>query len=113
MEGDQSDWDRGCRRPKTKYEIGTIPAELTTATTAAHSHFGPRIWLAGRRLRSINAATLRMPSATAAVMKQSAGALAQIAPLFPGGHDILHTPAGSLMARTLHRGSGPLSCERK
>src|SRR6266487_826979 len=43
-------------------------AELTTATTGAHSHFGPRIWLAGRRLMSMRAATLRMPSATATVM---------------------------------------------
>ena len=60
--------DRGCRRPKTKYEIGTTPAELTTATTGAHSHFEPRIWLAGRRLMSMRAATLRMPSATATVM---------------------------------------------
>jgi hypothetical protein len=31
---------RRCR-PKTKYEIGTTPAELTTATTRAHSHLGP------------------------------------------------------------------------
>jgi hypothetical protein len=33
--------DGGRRRPKTKYEIGTTLAELTTATTGAHSHFGP------------------------------------------------------------------------
>ena len=32
--------------------MGTTPAELTTVTTVAHSHFGPRTWLAGRRLRS-------------------------------------------------------------
>jgi hypothetical protein len=56
----------GCRRPKAKYETGTTPAELTTVTTVAHSHFGPRTWLAGRRLRSTSAAILRMPSATAA-----------------------------------------------
>jgi len=29
-----------CRRPKTKYEIDTIPEELTTATTGAYSYFG-------------------------------------------------------------------------
>jgi hypothetical protein len=62
---DQSGCDRGCRRPKTKYEIGTTPAELTTVTTVAHNHFGPRTWLAGRRLRSMSAASLRMLSATA------------------------------------------------
>ena len=39
--------DQGCRRrPKTKYDVGTTPAELTSATTAAHIHFRPRIWLA-------------------------------------------------------------------
>jgi hypothetical protein len=65
---DQSGCDRGGRRPRTKYAIGTTPAELTTATTVAHIHFRPRIWLAGRRLMSMSAATLRMPSATAAVM---------------------------------------------
>jgi len=61
----QSGRDRGCRRPKTKYEMGTTPAELTTVTTVAHTHFGPRTWLAGRRLRSMSAASLRIPSATA------------------------------------------------
>jgi hypothetical protein len=63
----QSVCDPGCRRPKTKYETGTTPAELTTVTTVAHSHFGPRTWLAGRRLRSTSAAILRTPSATAAL----------------------------------------------
>jgi hypothetical protein len=63
----KSVYDPGCRRPKTKYETGTTPAELTTVTTVAHSHFGPRTWLAGRRLRSTSAAILRMPSATAAL----------------------------------------------
>src|SRR5215469_9877765 len=58
----------GRRRPKTKYEIGTIPRELTTATTGTHSHFGPRIWSAGRRLMSMRAAPLRMLSATAVTM---------------------------------------------
>jgi hypothetical protein len=60
--------DLGCRRPKAKYESGMAPKELTMATTAAHSHFGPRIWLAGRRLMSMSAAILRQPSATAAAM---------------------------------------------
>jgi hypothetical protein len=60
-----SRYDRGWRRPKRKYEMGTIPAELTTVTTVAHTHLGPRTWLAGRRFRSTSAATLRMPSATA------------------------------------------------
>jgi hypothetical protein len=63
----QSVCDPGSRRPKTKYETGTTPAELTTVTTVAHSHFGPRTWLAGRRLRSTSAAILRTPSATAAL----------------------------------------------
>lgn len=35
----QPDCDRG-RGPKTKYEIGTSPAELTTATTGSHTRFG-------------------------------------------------------------------------
>jgi hypothetical protein len=61
----QSSCDRGCRRPKSKYEMGTTPAEPTTVTTVAHTHFGPRTWLAGRRFRSMSAASLRMPSATA------------------------------------------------
>jgi hypothetical protein len=65
---DQSGCGRGCRRPKMKYAIGTAPAELTTVTTVAHIHFGPRIWLAGRRLMSISAASLRMPSATAVMV---------------------------------------------
>src|SRR5215472_11136053 len=44
------------------------PAELTTVTTEAHIHFRPRIWLAGRRLMSISAASLRIPSTTATEM---------------------------------------------
>jgi hypothetical protein len=67
---DQSGRDRGCRRPKRKYEMGTTPAEPTTVTTVAHTHFGPRTWLAGRRFRSMSAASLRIPSA-AAVMASS------------------------------------------
>ena len=60
--------DQGCRRrPKTKHDAGTTPAELTSATTAAHIHFRPRIWLAGRRWMSMSAATRRAPSATAVV----------------------------------------------
>jgi hypothetical protein len=62
---DQSGCDRGCRRPKSKYEMGTTPAELTTVTTVAHTHFGPRTWFAGHRFRSMSAASLRMPSTTA------------------------------------------------
>jgi hypothetical protein len=50
--------------------MGTTPAEPTTVTTVAHIHFGPRTWLAGRRLRSMSAASLRIPSA-AAVMASS------------------------------------------
>ncbi len=33
------------RCPKTKYETGTTPAELTSATAAVHTPFRPRIWL--------------------------------------------------------------------
>jgi hypothetical protein len=61
-------WDRGGRHPKTKYASGAPPKELTTSTTRAHIHFEPRIWLAGRRLISMSAAVLRMPSAADAVM---------------------------------------------
>ena len=50
--------------------MGTTPAELTTVTTMAHTHLGPRTWLAGRRFRSMSAASLRIPSA-AAVMASS------------------------------------------
>src|SRR5512142_2213876 len=39
--------------------MGAPPTELISTTTTAHSHLGPRIWLAGRRLRSMSAATLR------------------------------------------------------
>ena len=28
--------------------MGAPPTELTRTTTAAHSHLGPRTWLAGR-----------------------------------------------------------------
>jgi hypothetical protein len=54
--------------PKAKYESGTTPKELTITTAAAHIHFEPRIWLAGRRLMSMTAAVLRPASATAATM---------------------------------------------
>jgi len=58
--------DQGCRRrPKTTYEIGTTPAELTSATAAAHNRFRSRIWLASRCLLSIGAGTRKAPSATA------------------------------------------------
>ena len=60
---------QGSRRcPKMKYEAGTTPAELTSATAAAHIPFRPRIWLAGRRWMSMSAATRRAPSATATVI---------------------------------------------
>src|SRR4029077_18891726 len=49
----------GRRWPKTKYETGTTPAELTSATAAAHIPFRPRIWLAGRRWVAMSA--LRAP----------------------------------------------------
>jgi hypothetical protein len=41
---------------------------FSRCTHGAHSHFGPRVWLAGRRLISMRAATLRMPSASATAM---------------------------------------------
>src|ERR1022692_1541193 len=63
--------DRGYRRrPKAKYESGAPPKELMTTTAAAHAHFGPRISLAGRRLRSMSAAVLRLASAAAATMSR-------------------------------------------
>jgi len=40
--GGQSNQDRR-RRPKTKYEVGRTPAELMSATVAAHTRFRPRI----------------------------------------------------------------------
>jgi hypothetical protein len=43
--------------------MGTTPAELTTITTVAHTHFGPRIWLPGRRFRSISATSPAAPAA--------------------------------------------------
>src|SRR5215469_11459412 len=49
-----------------KYEIGRIPAELTTATAVAQAHFLPRIWSAGLRLMSMSAAILRLTSTAAA-----------------------------------------------
>jgi len=48
--------------------MGTAPSELTNATARAHFTFDPRISLAGRRLMSINARTLRIPSAVPAAM---------------------------------------------
>jgi hypothetical protein len=64
----QEGWDPA-RRPKMKYEIGTTPTEPTTTTIAARTHLGPRIRVAGRRLMSMRAATLRIPSATAAMAR--------------------------------------------
>jgi hypothetical protein len=92
----------GCRRrPKTKYASGAHPKELTTSTTGAQSHFEPLIWLAGRRLRSMSAAVLRMPSAAAAAMisrrlraLRSLHFLAAMTPSMLWGH---------LMFRTLTR----------
>ena len=56
------------RRPKTKYESDPTPAELTSTAMATHIHFEPRIWLAGRLLRSMSTAALRPASAVAAAM---------------------------------------------
>src|SRR5436190_4798920 len=65
----QSGWDPGYRRrPKAKYASGAAPKEATNTITAAHIHFGPRIWLAGRRWMSMRAATMRLASATPAAM---------------------------------------------
>jgi hypothetical protein len=58
---------RALVRPTMKYDSGAIPAVLTSAVDA-HSHFGPRTWPAGRRLRSISIAALRAASAAAATM---------------------------------------------
>jgi len=41
-----------------KYDSGAIPAVFNSAVDA-HSHFGPRTWSAGLRLRSISIAVLR------------------------------------------------------
>src|SRR5260370_22542999 len=67
---DAKNWDRGYprRRPKAKYASGAPPKELMNTTTGTHIHFEPRIWLAGRRLMSMSAAVLRLPSATAAIV---------------------------------------------
>ena len=56
------------RRPKTKYESDPTPAELTSTAMASHIHFEPRIWLAGRLLRSMSTAVLRPASAVAAAI---------------------------------------------
>ena len=50
------------RRPQAKYAIGTTPSELISVTAAAHLALEPRTSLAGRRTRSIRAATLSRPS---------------------------------------------------
>jgi hypothetical protein len=42
-----------------------IPAEFTTVSPGSQAHFGPRIWLAGRLLRSTSATVFRADSATA------------------------------------------------
>ena len=64
----QSGWDPGCRRrPKAKYASGATPAVPGTRA-AAHIHFEPRTWLAGRRLRSMTTAILRLASAIPATM---------------------------------------------
>ena len=57
-------------------------------TTGAHIHFGPRIWLAGRRFISASAAVLKAGFGDCRGNQQPAAALAEIAPL-PGRHDIL------------------------
>ena len=73
--------DEGCRRrSKTKYEIGTTPAQLTSATAAPHTRLRPGIRLAGRRLMSMGAATRRARSGYGRSGRQPAGPLAQIAP---------------------------------
>src|SRR3982751_4085962 len=54
-------------RAAMKYDRDAIPAVLTSAVDA-HNHFGPRTWLAGRRLSSISIAALRAASAAAAAM---------------------------------------------
>ncbi len=56
-----SGWDFGRRRrPKAKYESGPNGCWMHTATV--HIRFEPRIWLAGRCLMSMSAAT-RSPTA--------------------------------------------------
>lgn len=58
--------DQGCRRrPKTKYEFGATPAELTKCAGCSRHPFSSRIWLAGPRLMSMSAAAHRAPLATA------------------------------------------------
>ena len=42
--------------------MGTAPSELINVIAAAQPTFEPRTWLAGRRVRSINAAILSAPS---------------------------------------------------
>jgi len=62
----QPDCDRG--RPNTKYEIGTTPAEFTTATSGARTHLGPPDLACWPTLDVDESRHLRMPSATASVM---------------------------------------------
>ena len=45
-----------------------MPAELRMVRAGIQAHFGPRTWLAGRRLRSISAAAFRLVSTAAAAM---------------------------------------------
>jgi len=73
-------WSRRWGRPRRSRWLSPL---LPTATS------GLGTWLAGRRLMSMSATTLRRPSITAATPQQSAGVRAEIAPLPPGGHAIL------------------------
>jgi hypothetical protein len=82
------------------------------ASTVAHSHFGPRTWLAGRRLRSMSAASLRMPSATTVMVSSLRVRSLRSLLLSSSDHDILRTRQGSLMGCTLS-GLWPLWCENK
>ena len=76
----------GC--PKTKYETGTTPAELTSATAAAHIPLRPRIWLAA----ALDVDERRNPESTVGNRRsdqQHASAVAEIAPPSSGGRDML------------------------
>jgi MFS family permease len=93
------------RRPKTKYESDPTPAELTSTATATHIHFEPRIWLAGRLLRSMSTAVLRPASATAAAMSslrlRSLSSLHRLAMTPPRASA---TPDGLNLTRKRHNG---------
>jgi hypothetical protein len=58
----------GLTRPAAKYANGTKPTELISTTAVAQRAFEPRTSSAGRRARSMSAATFNTASNPAPIM---------------------------------------------